>query len=593
MSDNAIELTDAEVVEELKNIVHSLRNTLETLLENSDDEEQEKDNISVALEELANIFVVLNWHKASDYTQQAMEKVSGVSALGEGSDESFLLRYCLILEQSLEIYQDLGFIVETEIVADYDADANKSSDEVNVTLLKVLRTLYQKQLILMIRCTDKTVPLNALNALSRDISSILPNLNARDWLLLSFYVQALLRNEQACDVDTHRILAQLDGRLSQLLSKKHAEANVCDDLVAMIRTLNEGNEFIEKNVLMQDIYSISPAVYKRFGAALKDELVKIHEQLERVYLDQAQRIRLAESIPFLEKLQNVLNFMGLKRLSLLTGDLLKSFNQLIEKPVNNIQFNEIVSEFWVLESFLSDLWLRREQPVPLSYNETQNWAYISAKHSALKLFVSQYRKIREQVTNTKDPEELRVLQQKLYDTVKAEGILSIVHNLTRYFTDGFMTVSLSQEELIEVSLAIEYISNMNFENREVVSDVVYGAKELLQKYQSAMTQNVESASFDQDLIDAFREDLTNLESELAALMNQPMDVKAHDDLIRIAHTLRGNANVVKLNDVVQLATALENNIRNSNAYEPEKIELYHKAFVSIFEQFKAFLEKFN
>lgn len=592
MSNNVIELTDADVVEELKNIVQGLRDALEALLENSDDENQEKDQISVALDELCNIFTVLNWHKAADYTQQAIERVPSISAFGEDDSENFLLRYCLIVEQSLDAYHDLGFVVETDIVQDYDVDAVTSVDEINATLLKVLRTLYQKQLLVLIKSSDKTVPLNALNALSRDISSVLPNLNARDWLLLSFYVQALLKNEQTCDVETHRILAQLDSRLSQLLSKKNIDGAICDDLVKIIHTLNAGSDFIENNVLMQDVYSISPAVYKRFGLALKDELVKIHEQLERVYLDHAQRLRLEDSIPFLERLKNVLSFMGLKRLSLLTDDLVKAFNQLIVTPVDNVQFNEIVSQFWVLESFLSDLWLRRGQSVPLSYNEAQNWAYISAKQSALKLFVGQYRKIREQITNTKEPSELKDLQHKLFDTVKAENILSIAHGLTRYFVDEFMLLPLSQEDLLEITLAIEYISNMNFENREVIDDVVHGAREILQAHQNTAEEMSVPKIFDKDVIEAFSEDLQALEIEFDERINQyPMDEKAYDDLLRIAHTLCGNANIVKLSDVAKLAKALENNMRSNNSYEQNKIDLYRQTFISIFEQFQIFLQK--
>lgn len=591
MSENVIELTDAEVVEELKNIVQSLRSTLETLLENSDDEEQEKDNISVALEEISNIFSVLNWQKANNYTQQALERVSELSAFGEDAAENFLLRYCLILEQSIEDYADSGVIVETEIVADYDADAEQASDEINVTLLKVLRTLYQRQLLQLIKNSDKTVPLNTLNALSRDITAVLPTLNARDWLLLSFYVQALLKNQQNFGVDTHRILAQLDGRLSLLLAKKNIDADVCDDLVKVIRTLDQGSDFIENNVLMQDVYSISPLVYKRFGSALKDELVKIHEQLERIYLDHAQRLRLEDSLPFLERLSNVLKFMGLKRLSLLTDDLVKAFRQLIANPVDNVQFNEIVSQFWVLESFLSDLWVRRSQTVPLSYNETKNWAYISAKQSAVKLFVSQYRKIREQATSTQDATELKKLQQNLFDTVKAESVLSIAHGLTRYFVDEFMLEDLSKEDLLEATLAIEYISNMNFENREVADDVIRGAKEILQKHQQTVESMAEAPTFDKDVIDAFTDDLHSLEAEFNERINQPMNHKSYEDLIRIAHTLRGNANVVKLSDVVKLATALENNMRNNTEHDAAKMDLYRQAFVGIIEQFKAFLKQ--
>ncbi len=593
MSENVIELTDAEVVEELKNIVQSLRDTLETLLENSDDEEQEKDNVSLSLEELMNIFAVLNWQKASNYTEQALERVPELSAFGEGSAENFLLRYCLILEQSIEDFSHYGVILETAIIADYDLDAEQSSDEVNVTLLKILRTLYQRQLLLLIKSSDKTVPLNALNALSRDITAALPHLNARDWLLLSFYVQALLKNEQACSVDTHRILAQLDGRLAQLLSKKNIDAAVCDDLMNVIHTLNSGSEFIENNVLMQDVYSISPVVYKRFGAALKDELVKIHEQLERVYLDPVQRLRLEEAMPFLERLTKVLSFMGLKRLSTLTDDLLKSFRQLIDSPQDDAEFNEIVSQFWVLESFLSDLWGRRGQAVPLTYNEAKNWAYISAKQSALKLFTSQYRKIREQTTNTKDLAELQALQQTLFDTVKAETMLSIPHNLIRYFVDEFMTVALSKEDLLEVTLAIEYISSMNFENREVTEDVIHGAKEILQKHQQAVEKMVEMPELDQDVIEAFTEDLNDLEAEFNERINQPMDAKSYEDLIRIAHTLRGNANVVKLSEAVKLAVALENNMRSNNVYDAEKMDVYRQTFIAIIEQFKAFLKKYN
>ena len=591
MSENVIELTDAEVVEELKNIVQSLRSTLETLLENSDDEEQEKDTISIALEEILGVFSVLNWQKATNYTQQALERVPELSAFGEDAAENFLLRYCLILEQSIEDYADSGVIVEAEIAADYDADAEQATDEVNVTLLKVLRTLYQRQLLQLIKNSDKAVPLSALNALSRDITAILPTLNARDWLLLSFYVQALLKNQQMLGVDTHRILAQLDGRLSQLLSRQNIDANVCDDLVKVIRTLEQGSDFIENNVLMQDVYSVSPLVYKRFGAALKDELVKIHEQLERIYLDHAQRLRLEDSLPFLERLSKVLKFMGLKRLSLLTDDLLKSFRQLVAAPVDNVQFNEIVSQFWVLESFLSNLWIRRGQTVPLSYNEMQNWAYISAKQSAVKLFVSQYRKIREQATTTKDAEELKNLQQSLFDTVKAESILSVSHSLTRYFVDEFMLKDLSKEDLLEVTLAIEYISNMNFENREVAEDVIHGAKEILQKHQETVEAMTEVPTFDRDVIEAFTEDLNSLEAEFNDHINRPMDAKIYEDLIRIAHTLRGNANVVKLSDVVKLATALENNMRSNNVYDAAKMDLYRQAFVGIIEQFKAFLKQ--
>ena len=591
MSENVIELTDTEVVEELKNIAQSLRSTLETLLENSDDEAQEKDTISVALEEIAGIFSVLNWQKAANYTQQALERVPELSAFGEDAAENFLLRYCLILEQSIEDYADSGVIVEAEIASDYDADAEQASDEVNVTLLKVLRTLYQRQLLQLIKNSDKAVPLSALNALSRDIIAILPTLNARDWLLLSFYVQALLKNQQMLGVDTHRILAQLDGRLSQLLSRQNIDANVCDDLVKVIRTLDQGSDFIENNVLMQDVYSVSPLVYKRFGAALKDELVKIHEQLERIYLDHAQRLRLEDSLPFLERLSKVFKFMGLKRLSLLTDDLLKSFRQLVAAPVDDVQFNEIVSQFWVLESFLSNLWIRRGQTVPLSYNEMQNWAYISAKQSAVKLFISQYRKIREQTTTTKDTEELKNLQQSLLDTVKAESILSVSHSLTRYFVDEFMLKDLSKEDLLEATLAIEYISNMNFENREVAEDVIRGAKEILQKHQEIVEAVTEAPTFDRDVIEAFTEDLNSLEAEFNDHINRPMDAKIYEDLIRIAHTLRGNANVVKLSDVVKLATALENNMRSNNVYDAAKMDLYRQAFVGIIEQFKAFLKQ--
>lgn len=592
MSKNVIELTDAEVVEELKNIVQSLRDTLETLLENSDDEAQEKDNISVALEELVNIFTVLDWQKAVGYTEQALERVPELSAFGEDAAENFLLRYCLILEQSIEDYSDSGVIVESEIVSDYDLEDEHVSDEVNVTLLKVLRTLYQRQLLALIKSADKTIPLNVLNALSRDISAALPNLNARDWLLLSFYVQALLNQEKACNVDTHRILAQLDGRLSQLLSKQNIDANVCDDLVKVVQTLNDGADFVEHNVLMQDVYSISPLVYKRFGTALKDELVKIHEQLERIYLDQAQRLRLEDSIPFLERLVKVLSFMGLKRLSLLTDDVLRSFRQLIEQPIDQVKFNEVVSEFWVLESFLSNLWEHRGQTVPLSYHEAKNWAYISAKQSALKLFVSQYRKIREQTVNTTDIETLKKLQQSLLDTVKAETMLSIPHGLVRYFVDEFMLAILSKDELLEVALAIEYISNMNLENREIALDVIQSATEVLQKHRDYVKQLQDTPALDNDLIEAFTDDLNNLEEEFNDLINQPMNAQSYESLIRIAHTFRGNANIMKLNDIVQLATALENNMRN-NSYDEAKIHLYQQAFVGIIEQFRTFLQKYH
>lgn len=597
MNNNVIELTDIDVVEELKSLVQNLRATLETLLEDSSDEEQEKDLVSVSLEELSSVFTVLEWHKAAAYTQEAIDRVASLSSFGEGDAESFILRYCLILEQSLDSYEDEGFLVEADIVDDFNSDELKIDSEINVSLLKVLRTLYQRQLLLLIKSANKNQPLNALNALSRDISSTLPRLNARDWLLLSFYIQNLLKNENNLSVETHRLLAKLDVRLSHLVAKKDIDLNICDGLAEIIQSLPNGKDFIQNNILMQDVYSISPTVYKRFGAALKDELVKIHEQLERTYLDPAQRLRLEESLPFLEKLINVLKFMGLNRLSALTDDLLISFRNLIAAPVDTVTFNEIVSQFWVLESFLSDLWIRREQTVPLSYHETQNWAYISAKHSAVKLFVAQYRKIREQIANTKDVNNLKELQQKLFDTVKAETMLSIAHGLTRYFIDEFMAETLSQEELLEITLAVEYISNMNFENREIVDAVIHNAKTILHKHYSLVSQSSSASSkqnFDKDVLAAFAEDLENLEGELEQYIYQrPMDEQSYKALVRVAHTLRGNASVVNLVEVVQLATALENNMLANASPDDEKLKQYHQTFMSIIEQFKMFLQKFN
>lgn len=595
MNNKEMKLTDLESIEELKSIIIGLRNFLEILLEDSNDESQEKTDIRSSLEELSNIFIVLNWKKAIEYTDQALNYVPKLSAFGEDDAEKFLLRYCLILEQSIDSYNDLGCISESDLIGDYEAELDINSEDINVTLLKILRTLYQKQLLMLIKNTDKTVPLKALKALSRDISSVLPRLSARDWLLLAFYIQALLKNERVCDVNTHRLLAHLDVQLAELLLKKDSSDIVYEDLVKVISTLENGPTFIENNILAQDIYSITPAVYKRFGLALKDELVKIHEQLERIYLDQTQLLRLQEFLPFLANLKNILNLMGLKRLSLLTEKIYISFKHLDETLLDDTEFNKIVSQFWILESFLSNLWLRRDQIVPLSYNEAQNWAYLSAKQSTLKLFTSEYRKIREQIIDIQDERELKDVQQKLFNTIQAEKILSISYGLTRYFIDDFMLKNLSKEDLLEVALAIEYISNMNFENREVVDDVVYSAQEILQRHVQELSQSileVDRSKFDADLIEAFTEDLSNLEYDLNAHINKGnTDQSVYDDLIRIVHTLRGNANIVQLTDVAKLAAVIESNMRSNTSYNDEIMQLYYKSLLNIIEQFKAFLDK--
>ncbi len=595
--DKIIKLTDLEIIEELKNIAADLRVTLETLLEDSNDEVDEKNNITASLEELSNIFTVLNWDKAIEYTAQSLEYVPLLSAFGEDDAEKFLLHYCLVLEQALENYENLEFITEDNIIGNYNADSEKSSSEINATLLKILRTLYQKQLLLLIKNSDKKIALNALNALSRDISSALPKLNARDWLLLSFYIQAILDGELALDVNTHRLLAHLDLRLSSLLSDKDVPEGIYEDLLNTIKDLDNGPAFIENNILTQDVYSITPIVYKKFGAAVKDDLVKIHEQLERIYLDYSQRLRLQESFSFLENLKCVLNFMGLKRLSLLAENILIDFKKLVDRPVNDDQFNEIVSQFWVLESFLSNLWMRKDQVVPLSYSEAQNWAYASAKQATLKFFTIEYKQIREKIINASDAAELLDLQKKLFNTVKAEKILSISYGLTKYFIDGFMSQPLSKDDLLEITLAIEYISNMNFENRVVVDDVVCNAQEILQRHLqniNSITEIQDEPQFDKDLLDAFSEDLNNLEYELTQLITKGVETKTeYDDLIRIVHTLRGNAEIVKLKDVAKLAGILENNMCSNLSYNADIIELYHKSILNIIEQFKAFLAKFN
>lgn len=588
-----IELTDADVVDELKVAAELLRDTLETLLEDSEDEAEEKATIASALEEIAGIFTVLSWDHAAQYTTQAGKHVAALSAFGEGDAEDFVLRYCLLLEQSIDIFTDLGRMQESDVVEGFDAGA-EVNEELNLTLIKMLRTLYQKQLLQLIRTDAIEGPLNALNALSRDISASLPEVNGRDWSLLSFYLQALLNHERPLSVETHRLLAQLDGRLAQLLDHQAITPDVSEALLSTVRTLTEGENFIEKSILVQNVYSISPAVYKRFGQALKDDLIKIHEQLERVYLDQAQRIRLEEFMPFLHKLIKVLDFMGLKRLSVLTTDLVNAMERLIAEPMESNEFNELVSQYWVLESYLADLWGTREQPVPLSYNETQNWAYINAKHRALKLFVAQYGQLRDAIAKSKDAAKLAELQKVLYDLVKAEGMLSIVHSLTRYFNDDFMLRQLSQEALGEVALAVEYISNMHLENREVSSQVIEGAKGHLQRHQALTRALNQYSDVDVEMIMACKEDFDALVSEFSEAIDvMPMDARNYEALIRIAHTLRGNAALMKLTEAEHAAAALERAMTRSSASDAAAICEYRLQFLHIIELFNQFLQPYQ
>lgn len=588
-----IELTDADVVDELKVAAELLRDTLETLLEDSEDEAEEKATIASALEEIAGIFTVLSWDHAAQYTTQAGKHVAALSAFGEGDAEDFVLRYCLLLEQSIDIFTDLGRMQESDVVEGFDAGA-EVNEELNLTLIKMLRTLYQKQLLQLIRTNSMEGPLNALNALSRDISASLPEVNGRDWSLLSFYLQALLNHERPLSVETHRLLAQLDGRLAQLLDHQAIEPDVSEALLSTVRTLTEGENFIEKSILVQNVYSISPAVYKRFGQALKDDLIKIHEQLERVYLDQAQRIRLEEFMPFLHKLIKVLDFMGLKRLSVLTIDLVNAMERLIAEPMESNEFNELVSQYWVLESYLADLWGTREQPVPLSYNETQNWAYINAKHRALKLFVAQYGQLRDAIAKSKDAAKLAELQKVLYDLVKAEGMLSIVHSLTRYFNDDFMLRQLSQEALGEVALAVEYISNMHLENREVSVQVIEGAKGHLQRHQALTRALNQYSDVDVEMIMACKEDFDALVSEFSEAIDvMPMDARNYEALIRIAHTLRGNAALMKLTEAEHAAAALERAMTRSSASDAAAICEYRLQFLHIIELFNQFLQPYQ
>ncbi|MBS7817259.1 Hpt domain-containing protein [Wohlfahrtiimonas chitiniclastica] len=588
-----IELTDADVVDELKVAAELLRDTLETLLEDSEDEAEEKATIASALEEIAGIFTVLSWDHAAQYTTQAGKHVAALSAFGEGDAEDFVLRYCLLLEQSIDIFTDLGRMQESDVVEGFDAGA-EVNEELNLTLIKMLRTLYQKQLLQLIRTNSMEGPLNALNALSRDISASLPEVNGRDWSLLSFYLQALLNHERPLSVETHRLLAQLDGRLAQLLDHQAITPDVSEALLSTVRTLTEGENFIEKSILVQNVYSISPAVYKRFGQALKDDLIKIHEQLERVYLDQAQRIRLEEFMPFLHKLIKVLDFMGLKRLSVLTTDLVNAMERLIAEPMESNEFNELVSQYWVLESYLADLWGTREQPVPLSYNETQNWAYINAKHRALKLFVAQYGQLRDAIAKSKDAAKLAELQKVLYDLVKAEGMLSIVHSLTRYFNDDFMLRQLSQEALGEVTLAVEYISNMHLENREVSAQVIEGAKGHLQRHQALTRALNQYSDVDVEMIMACKEDFDALVSEFSEAIDvMPMDARNYETLIRIAHTLRGNAALMKLTEAEHAAAALERAMTRSSASDATAICEYRLQFLHIIELFNQFLQPYQ
>ncbi len=592
-------LKDPKIIETLNGFVIKLRNALETLLENSSNETAEKDEIKASLLGIDNIFKEMNWMEASKTLHYCLSNLDAVSAFGEGENEDSLLRFCILMEDALEAKGQGNEIYETDFLGGESLIQDEKHDTINVALAKVLRTVYQRQLIALIQGKDKEKALEAILSISKECAAAVGTPFNKDWSLLSFYLDVLLHQNSNIDLNTHRLLASTDMRFADLLRSKTLQPVISPELISAVEALPNGSQFIQSNIMIDDQYTISAGVYRRFGVGIKEELIKIHELLERIYLDHTQKDLLLENVEFLQKLNNVLLLMGLNRVAQLGQQIIKDFEQLAALDFDLVTFNQCVSKYWIFEVYLNDLWGMRNHSVPINYADIKTWAHNNAKYQCLKLLSQKYSVLKGKVESADVSHDFIEEKKSIVDCIRIESLVSLTNFFTKLITPDFINYSLTKEELTEILIALLYSAQMSVELSEGSEDVTSNAREILKKYygmQQTPHSNIPSqgdgrkkSDLDPDMIDAFAEDLAEVESELARCFEEPLTDKVYDQLKRIVHTLKGSANLMKIDEALHLILTLEENMSNHKSLDEGQRTLYKRTFKGIIGHFREFI----
>lgn len=466
----------------IEELVTQLNEDVETLLEDSSDEAEERQDIEHGLTELKNVFAAAKFDKAVALIDLALERVHLLEEFGESENERGVLLLCLLLEEFIAT-EKLGVDVDDEFFIPLLSELSLAGgsqtieENINYGLVKILRTHYQKELLAMIRGGQLNEGLLTLQSVVGDLIDELPKGMHNEWQAFEYYLSQYEANPAPKGPKAFfQILALLDQKLAGVLQLKTPKEAFLPQLMDAVRRLPNGYHWLTTNLRSSGTY-VSASVYSRFSNSLRDKLLKLHESFERFYLDSSQADEIEANKQLLLDLGQVFHLMGFARLSKLAFTVLDQINRVLANPGDKKGFYATVNSVWSLENSIANLYQLNDVEVPVCVEEISAWSLMNSKREAYRVLATRYHGLAEQVKSGQV--DAKALQQQLFLLCYAETHMRPENPLLRAALDVLLKRLFNPKELETLLLALEYIANKNSTSSPIAPAILKDAYQLL------------------------------------------------------------------------------------------------------------------
>ncbi|MDG9728830.1 hypothetical protein OXI21_00095 [Ignatzschineria sp. RMDPL8A] len=466
----------------IEELVTQLNENVETLLEDSSDEAEERQDIEYGLTELKNVFAAAKFDKAVALIDLALGRVHLLEEFGESENERGVLLLCLLLEEFIAT-EKLGVDVDDEFFIPLLSELSLAGgsqtieENINYGLVKILRTHYQKELLAMIRGGQLNEGLQTLQSVVGDLIDELPKGMHNEWQAFEYYLSQYEANPAPKGPKAFfQILALLDQKLAGVLQLKAPKEDFLPQLMDAVRRLPNGYHWLTTNLRSSGTY-VSASVYSRFSNSLRDKLLKLHESFERFYLDSSQADEIEANKQLLLDLGQVFHLMGFARLSKLAFTVLDQINRVLANPGDKKGFYATVNSVWSLENSIANLYQLNDVEVPVCVEEISAWSLMNSKREAYRVLATRYHGLAEQVKSGQV--DAKALQQQLFLLCYAETHMRPENPLLRATLDVLLKRLFNPKELETLLLALEYIANKNSTSSPIAPAILKDAYQLL------------------------------------------------------------------------------------------------------------------
>ncbi len=488
-------------IDKISNISEELRIALEGFLEGrTTDREEIKRHIIQA----GAVLQEQRFTKAAEACSLCEKLVYEIEPSREGENESILLRLCLLLSRMIEDArlgiapndQLFNFLVK-DIREEFAFSQNDNIHDIKINhrLIIVLRTLYQRQLLRLIKEKNTNPVLLALSGVCEEIQMELPSRFQPEWKAVAHYVSQLQTSDSIITPRVHRLLGIVDHRFSLITEPNQGiYSEVYPDLLAAISAFPGGKEWILSNIPAPEteltVSNISASTYSRFVNAVKDPLLKLHEGFELLSLDQDNSALLTSSLTFLTDLNAILKLMNKPNLALLTIRISEFINDIEKNSTNKDALLNAVTQLWILEQFIGSLWKTEDASVPVSDEMVLQWTHSASMRSAYAVLAAEYSVLRSQVESVTGADIDQHIVETTIKILNAESIIGFTTQLSMTLLQSIRQGLRNKNICLEVVLALEYCARRKSENKEISNTLINQAINSIDQFQVATSTAV-------------------------------------------------------------------------------------------------------